>query len=141
MSKTVALAILSLMCGGFAQKADGEENMSFVQTTVSGITISGYVESQIDFNFQPEIAVESGSVALNFNSAEPILRGDINLISDVSYQGTLMDLSDSASSHYISVETTPTVQTVPEPSSFALGGLVCATFATFSLRKRGLKSC
>jgi len=128
-------------------RANAEEKLSFVQTAASGTTMSGYVNTEVDFNFQPGIMVDSGSVASNPNSAGPILRGDINLTSGVSYQGTLMDLNDSASLHSIHVESLPVVpttlniQTVPEPSSFALSGLAYALIAASRLRKQGFRSC
>jgi len=144
---SVGLMTISVICfGGLISRANAEEKLSFVQTSVSGVTISGYVNAEVDFNFQPGVMVDSGSIASNPNSAGPLLRGDINFISGVSYQGTPMDLNDFTSSHSIHVESFPVVpsmlnaQTVPEPSPFALSGLACALIAASRLRKQGFRS-
>ena len=142
LGTSVGLMALSVICfGGLISRANAEEKLSFVQTSVSGVTISGYVHSEVDFNFQPAVVADSGSIALNPNSASPVLRGDINFISGVSFQGTLMDLNDSTSSHYIQVESspvalsTPDVQVVPEPSAFALAVFAVGLIGTARFKR------
>jgi len=119
-------ALLALYSFGSALPAGAEERASFVQTATSGMTISGYVDTSMEWPVE--------STGLIWNGAEGSVENS---------DGTAIGPADGIT--IFSDMTVPTgmldVQTVPEPSPLALGLLACALFVVSQSSKRGFRSC